>query len=96
MWAQFYEGASYKARGPALYYVDVAARLVGWDIVLRRGGDKQGEPIMYLRKAIRLLSLFGWDKGSKMKVKVSTCLNESKRLAPLYKSFETACACRPS
>lgn len=50
--------------------MDVAAKLVGWDITLRRGGDKTGEPILHMKKSPRLLSCLGWDKGSKMKIKV--------------------------
>ena len=64
---QFYEGSDRKDLGPAAYYADVAAQLVGWDIVLRRG-HKTGEPILHLRKPVRFLSLLGWDKGSRMKI----------------------------
>lgn len=67
---QFYEGASKAGKGVPAYYVDVAARLVGWNVTLRRGGTKDGEPILHMKKAIRLLSLLGWDKGSKLKIKV--------------------------
>ncbi|KAK9796628.1 hypothetical protein WJX73_003497 [Symbiochloris irregularis] len=66
----FYEGNDPKDLGAPAYFVQVSKKLVGWDITLRRGG-KDGEAILHLKKAVRFLSLLGWDKGSKMHIKKS-------------------------
>ena len=76
----FFEGED--ATGKPVYFVEVARKFVGWDITLRRGGDKHGEPILHLKKAVRFLSLLGWDKGSKMKIKV--CGSWLHRLSPRF------------
>lgn len=47
---KFLEGNSDK--GQPVYFIEVAKKFVGWDITIRRG-DKSGEPILHLKKAVR-------------------------------------------
>ena len=63
----FFDGKD--AKGKEVYFIEVARKLVGWDITVKRGG-KSGPPILHLQKAVRFLSLIGWDRGSKMQIKV--------------------------
>ena len=52
--------------GECVYYGDVAAKVMGWDITLRRGANKEGQPLIHIGKALRW-----WDKNTKVYLSVS-------------------------
>ena len=50
--AQILDGADKKC--PCVYYGDVSAKVMGWDITLRRGDNKDtGVPLLHIGKALR-------------------------------------------
>ena len=59
-------GAFKKARGDIVYYGDVAAKVMGWDITLRKGSNKHGKPLLHIGKSAKL-----WDKNTKVIITVS-------------------------
>lgn len=49
-----------------MYYGDVAAKVMGWDITLRKGSNKHGKPLLHIGKSAKL-----WDKNTKVIITVS-------------------------
>ncbi|KAK9839120.1 hypothetical protein WJX74_009892 [Apatococcus lobatus] len=54
-------GAFKRAKGDIVYYGDVAAKVMGWDITLRKGSNKHGKPLLHIGKSAKL-----WDKNTKV------------------------------
>ena len=54
-----------KKSGQCEYYGDVAAKVMGWDITLRKGPTKDSPPLIHIGKALRW-----WDKNTKVYLSV--------------------------
>ena len=63
-WPQILGGGT--KHGECVYYGDVAAKVMGWDITLRRGSSREGQPLIHIGKALRW-----WDKNTKVYLSVS-------------------------
>ena len=64
--------------GECVYYGDVAAKVMGWDITLRRGSNKEGQPLIHIGKALRW-----WDKNTKVYLSVSAGSEVDLQCGPL-------------
>ncbi|KAK9843387.1 hypothetical protein WJX84_000783 [Apatococcus fuscideae] len=67
-------------KGRVAYYGDVAAKIMGWDITLRKGDGKRGRPLLHIGKSAKL-----WDKNTKV---IITDATEGQEYTP--SEFQTS------